>query len=59
LIKYKNDPLVKVAVAPHSIYAVSEKNLIKAKELAKKYDAIFHIHLAETKTEFDECLKKN
>lgn len=58
LVKYKNDPLVKVAIAPHSIYAVSEKNLIKAGELAKKYNALFHIHLAETKTEFDECLKK-
>lgn len=59
LIKYSNDPLIKVAAAPHSIYAVSEKNLIRAKELAKKYHALFHIHLAETKTEFDECLKKN
>lgn len=59
LIKYKNDPLIKVAVAPHSIYAVSEKNLIKAKELAKKYNALLHIHLAETKTEFDECLEKH
>ncbi len=59
LIKYPDDPLIKVAVAPHSIYAVSEKNLIRAKGLAQKYHALFHIHLAETKTEFDECLKKN
>ena len=59
LIKYKNDPLIKVAVAPHSIYAVSEKNLLRAKELAQKYDALFHIHLAETKKEFNECLEKN
>ncbi len=58
LIKYQNNPAVKVAVAPHSIYAVSEKNLIKAKELAEKYDALLHIHLAETKKEFDDCLKK-
>jgi 5-methylthioadenosine/S-adenosylhomocysteine deaminase len=58
LIKYRNDPLVKVAVAPHSIYAVSEKNLIKAKKLALRYNAPLHIHLAETKNEFDECLKK-
>jgi len=59
LIKYKDDPLIKVAIAPHSIYTVSEKNLIKAQELAEKYDAPLHIHLAETKLEFDECLKKN
>jgi len=59
LIKYQNNSLIKVAVAPHSIYAVSEKNLRRAKELAKKYNAIFHIHLAETKKEFDDCLEKN
>lgn len=58
LIKYQNSSSVKVAVALHSIYAVSENNLIKAKELAKKYDALLHIHLAETKKEFDDCLKK-
>lgn len=58
LIKYKDSPLIKVAVAPHSIYAVSEKNLLKAKKLAKKYNALFHIHLAETKKEFDDCLEK-
>lgn len=59
LQKYKNDPYVSVAVAPHSIYAVSKENLIKAKKLAKKYNAPYHIHLAETKFEFDECKKKN
>ena len=59
LIKYKDSDYVSVAVAPHSIYAVSAENLVKAKKLAEKYDALFHIHLAETKYEFDECLKKN
>lgn len=58
LKKYKNDFLIKVAVAPHSIYAVSKENLIKAKKLAKKYKTILHIHLAETKKEFDDCQKK-
>lgn len=58
LIKYRNDSLIKVAVTPHSIYAVSEKNLLKASKLAEKYDAMIHIHVAETKKEFDECLKK-
>jgi 5-methylthioadenosine/S-adenosylhomocysteine deaminase len=57
--KYQQSRYVQVAVAPHSIYALSEKNLIKAKKLARKYDAQFHIHLAETKFEFDECRKKH
>lgn len=58
LKKYKDDPLIKVSVAPHSIYAVSGKNLIKAKKLARKYKAILHIHHSETKKEFDDCEKK-
>lgn len=59
LIKYENNPWISVAVAPHSIYTVSKENLIKAKKLSRKYGAIFHIHLAETKTEFENCLKTN
>ncbi|MFC1645435.1 amidohydrolase [Patescibacteria group bacterium] len=59
LKKYLNDPDISVAVAPHSIYAVSKEILVAAKELARKYDAIYHIHVAETKREFDECLEKN
>jgi len=59
LNKYKDSEYVSVAVAPHSIYTVSEKNLLRAKDLARKYGAIYHMHLAETKAEFEECLKKN
>lgn len=59
LKKYKNDKLVRVAVAPHSIYTVSKENLLRAGKLAKKYKAPIHIHLAETKSEFDDCVEKN
>jgi 5-methylthioadenosine/S-adenosylhomocysteine deaminase len=59
LKKYAHDKLIKVAVAPHSIYALSEPYLLAAKKLAKKYRAPFHIHLAETKKEYADCLKKN
>ncbi|HPN96158.1 MAG TPA: amidohydrolase [Candidatus Moranbacteria bacterium] len=59
LKKYKKDPFVKVAVSPHSIYTVSKENLIRAKKLARQYNAIYHIHVAETKYEVEECLKNN
>ncbi len=59
LIKYRGSEYVLPAVAPHSIYTVSAENLVKAKDLARKYGALYHIHLAETKYEFDECLEKN
>jgi 5-methylthioadenosine/S-adenosylhomocysteine deaminase len=58
LKKYRHDPFIKVAVAPHSIYTVLEKNLLRARELSEKYKAVFHIHLSETKNEYEECLKK-
>lgn len=59
LKKYKNHDLIKVSVAPHAIYTVSAKHLIKAKQLARKYDVIYQLHCSETKQEFDNCLKKN
>lgn len=59
LIKeYQNNPYVKVAVSPHAISTASEKILGRSKELAKKYNTLFQIHLTETKKEFDDC-KKN
>lgn len=58
LEKYKSNDWVSVSVAPHSIYTVNEKNLIRSKELAKKHNAIFQTHLAETKKEFDDCVKE-
>ncbi len=54
----KKSCLIKIAIAPHAIYTVSEKNLVWAKEFAKKENLYYHIHLAETKEEFDFCLKK-
>lgn len=59
LEKYKNHSCISVAIAPHSIFTVSQENLIKAKNLARKYNTIYHIHLSETKSEFDECMAKN
>jgi len=47
------------SVAPHAIYTVCADNLVKAKDLAREYDAIYQIHCAETKKELDDCLKKN
>jgi len=59
LLRYKNHSLIKIAVAPHSIYTVAAENLIRAKELADQYKTIYHIHCAETKKEFDDCLAQN
>ncbi len=49
--KYKNNDLIKVGIAPHSPYTCTPKTLVKSKELADKYNFIYHIHVAETKNE--------
>ena len=59
LKKYKDHPFIKVSVAPHSPYTVSGLNLVKAKELAREYDAVYQIHVSETKKEVEDCLKEH
>ena len=58
LKKYINHPFIKVSVAPHSPYAVNKSNLIKAKELARKYNAVYQLHVSETQKEVDDILNK-
>ncbi len=49
--KWKGDPLVTVAVEPHSPYLCAPELLVKAGELSKKYEVPLIIHVAETQTE--------
>jgi 5-methylthioadenosine/S-adenosylhomocysteine deaminase len=58
LDKYRDSEFVDVSVAPHSPYTVNESNLIKSKRLADKYGAIYHMHVAETKKEYDDSIKE-
>ena len=59
LKKWKGDPLIHAAVAPHSIYTCSEKTLEDAAALARKYNAPLLIHVAETKKELVESRERN
>jgi 5-methylthioadenosine/S-adenosylhomocysteine deaminase len=58
LKKYQNDQLINVAVGVHSPYTCSEQLIIEAKKLADDNNALYHIHLAETKWEFDTFNEK-
>src|SRR5262249_45443954 len=53
LERFKNDPLVTAAVAPHSPYTVSPELLKQSHALAKRFGASLLIHLSETSTEND------
>ncbi|MCX8194863.1 MAG: amidohydrolase [Candidatus Micrarchaeota archaeon] len=47
------------SVAPHAIYTCSAELLKRAHRLSLKCQAIFHIHLSETRKEVLDCLKEN
>ncbi|HTX44083.1 MAG TPA: amidohydrolase family protein, partial [Methanocella sp.] len=47
--------LVSYCVAPHSIYLNDEATLVKAKELADKYDVLLTLHASETRKECVDC----
>lgn len=54
LKRWKGDPLITAAVAPHSIYLLSAESLRATFALARRYHAPILIHLAETQREIDE-----
>ena len=56
LTRFRNDPLVVAAVAPHALYTNSDETLIAARALANKFNAPLVIHLSETKKENDDTL---
>ncbi len=59
LKRWKGDPLIRAAVAPHSAYTCSERTLKEAAALARRYGAPILIHLAETKREVEESRSKH
>jgi 5-methylthioadenosine/S-adenosylhomocysteine deaminase len=56
LTRFRNDPLIVAAVAPHALYTNSDETLKASRALANKYDAPLIIHLSETKKENDDAL---
>jgi 5-methylthioadenosine/S-adenosylhomocysteine deaminase len=59
LKKWRGDPLIHAAVAPHSIYTCSKKTLQDAAALARKYQAPILIHTAEMKKEWQDSNEQN
>jgi 5-methylthioadenosine/S-adenosylhomocysteine deaminase len=54
--KWKNDPLIVAALAPHAPYTVSTEHLEAIKKLSDKLEAPIVTHIAETKKERDDIL---
>jgi 5-methylthioadenosine/S-adenosylhomocysteine deaminase len=56
LTRFRNDPLIVPAVAPHALYTNSDETLKASRALANKYGAPLIIHLSETKKENDDAM---
>lgn len=54
--RYPSDPLVRIALAAHSIRAVPREQVVALAEYARQHDLMFHMHVAEQRREIDECL---
>lgn len=52
--RWSEDPLIRPAVAPHSLYTCSKELLISAKRLSDEFGLPYHIHLSETRSEVEE-----
>ena len=46
------------ALGPHAVYTVNKETLLWVKQFAKDNNLLIHIHLAETPTECDNCVKQ-
>ncbi len=53
-LKWRADPLITIAVAPHAPYTCSPETLASAKKLADRLNLPLHIHVAETRKEVDD-----
>jgi len=56
--QWQGDPLVRIAVEPHTLYTCSPSVLIRSAELAERFDVPLITHLSENETEVDEILKR-
>src|SRR5262245_62987070 len=56
LTRFKGDPLIVAAVAPHALYTNSDETLKASRALANKYNAPLIIHLSETRKENDDIM---
>lgn len=55
---WKGDAFITPSLAPHSQYACSPETVIRAKRTADKYGVPLHMHIAETKWDMEEVLRR-
>jgi len=56
--KYKTDPLISTAFAPHAPYTVNDENFKRVVATANELEKPIHMHLHETEFEVSDSLEK-
>jgi len=56
--RWKRDPLINIAVEPHSLFTCGVELLLKANDLALRKGVPLILHMAETKEELEEIKKR-
>ena len=54
--QYKNHEYIIPTLAPHAPYTVSDKSMLRVKEIAEKYDLKINMHLHETADEVNQSM---
>lgn len=57
--KYKNHPLIRPTMAPHSTYTVSIEDLAKCHDIANQYQLKTNIHLQEAPSEIQQSMEQH
>jgi len=57
--KFRGNPLITCAWAPHAPYSVSDKPLLRTQELAEEYNIKIQMHVHETADEVAAAIEKN
>jgi len=57
--KYKNDPLITPALAPHAPFTVSREHLIEVRKLASELGIPILIHVSETREELRQVAERS
>jgi len=52
-------PLITFSIAPHSVYTVTSKGLLRSARTCKSLGLKMHIHMSETSKEIDDCIKNH
>lgn len=56
---HRDNPLITPSIGVQGIYVSSDENYLKSMEIAEKYGTLLHTHLAETRKEVYDFVKKS